>query len=93
MANDSSEFEGLTENELRIISEEIVDTRAWPLFKKIVGLRRQAIAGQLLNMYTDKGDQVVNRSQGKAEGQKELVEYLSAINKYVKAQEAKAQNK
>ena len=82
------DFEGLTDNDMRNIAD-FVDSPAWDIFKKVVGLRRHALGGQLLSMYTDRGDQIVNRTQGKAEGQKELVEFLKAVHKHIRDEDAR----
>lgn len=89
MARKQSDFVGLNYQELLIISEELVDSRLWPIFKKVIGLRRDALAGNLLEIYTDKGDQLLNRVQGKAEGLNEIVDFFRSINTYVKQEEAR----
>lgn len=73
----------LSKDEKAIISDW-VESDSYRVFTKILALRRDALASQLLTTYNDK--QVLN-IQGKAQGVKELHEYFKSINKEFRKKE------
>ena len=85
-----SDFDKLTKEDEALIAEWFEGAH-YKVFKKVLTLRRDSLAGQLLTTYNDKQ---VPHIQGKAEGQKELHEFFKTVNKqYRKKQEEERERK
>jgi hypothetical protein len=72
-----SKFEGLSKADMALIAEWF-ESDTYRTFTKVVALRRDALASQLLTTYNDK--QIPN-IQGQAEGVKNLHEFFKSVNK------------